>query len=139
MLNPDRSTAFADLFGGDPDAEAQAPGRVNLIGEHTDYHHGYVLPTTIPQRTRIQLRHRHGRRVRVASLQESGTIEEYVLGEETPGRGWLDYIQGVTATLATALSGAGLDGFDALIDSSVPLGAGLSSSAALEVGLLRAL
>src|SRR5688572_17783951 len=117
MLNPDRSTAFADLFGGDPDARAEAPGRVNLIGEHTDYHHGYVLPTTIPQRTHVLLRRRSDRRVRVASRHQGATIEEYALGEEKSGRGWLDYVQGVTAALATAPAGAALGGFDAFIDS----------------------
>jgi galactokinase len=118
-------------------ATAEAPGRVNLIGEHTDYHHGYVLPTPIPQRTRVRLRARRDRRVRVSSTVSMGKAEEYVLGEETPGRGWLDYVQGVT-TILLRHTGT-LDGFDLEIDSSVPVGAGVSSSAALEISVLRGL
>jgi galactokinase len=116
---------------------ADAPGRVNLIGEHTDYHDGYVLPTVIPQRTRVELRPRADRRVRAASPALGERWEEYEAGAETPGRGWLDYVQGVTATLAAR--GVDVPGFDARISSDVPIGAGVSSSAALEVSLLRAL
>ncbi len=115
---------------------ADAPGRVNLIGEHTDYNDGFVLPTAIPQRTRIELTVRSDRTVRVSSA-EIGAPEQYELGAEKPGRGWLDYVQGVTHTLLA--DGFVLSGFDAKITSDVPLGSGLSSSAALEVSLLRAL
>jgi galactokinase len=118
-------------------AAADAPGRVNLIGEHTDYHDGYVLPTVIPQRTRVHLRRRADARVRAASAAIGGDPVEYALGGETRGHGWLDYVQGVTATLVR--EGFDLGGFDAAITSEVPLGAGVSSSAALEVSLLRAL
>jgi galactokinase len=116
---------------------ADAPGRVNLIGEHTDYHDGYVLPTVIPQRTCVQVTRRTDRRVRAESRQIGGGWSEYELGREARGRGWLDYVQGVTAMLGRA--GVGIPGFDVRIDSNVPLGAGVSSSAALEVSLLRAL
>ena len=114
--------------------EADAPGRVNLIGEHTDYHDGYVLPTVIPQRTRVRLRRRDDRRVQVTSTTYQGTPQSFELGHETPGRGWLDYIQGVTVVLARHHA---LCGCDVRIDSDVPPGAGLSSSAALSVALLR--
>ena len=118
-------------------ASADAPGRVNLIGEHTDYHDGYVLPTVIPQRTRVDLTRRRDRRVRVSSdLMGDGSLE-YELGREAPGHGWLDYVQGVTVMLAR--TGATIPGLDLRITSSVPVGAGVSSSAALEVSLLRAL
>src|SRR4051812_8166130 len=118
-------------------ATADAPGRVNLIGEHTDYHDGYVLPTVIPQRTHVRLERRRDRHVRVCSAQIGDGWSDYELGGEARGRGWLDYVQGVTAILA----GRALDvgGFDARIDSTIPLGAGVSSSAALEVSLLRGL
>jgi galactokinase len=110
---------------------------VNLIGEHTDYHEGYVLPTVIPQRTRVRLQRRGDRRVRACSTALGGTWEEYEIGAESPGRGWLDYVQGVTVMLAR--HGVALPGFDLSIESSVPVGAGVSSSAALEVSLLRGL
>jgi galactokinase len=119
------------------DASADAPGRVNLIGEHTDYHDGYVLPTVIPQRTRVRLKRRSDRRVRASSSAVADACEEYEAGSESPGRGWLDYVQGVTAMLAR--NGVAVPGFDVQVASTVPVGAGVSSSAALEVALLRAL
>jgi galactokinase len=117
--------------------EADAPGRVNLIGEHTDYHQGYVLPTIIPQRTRVHLTGRSGRRIRASSAEQGGRWEDYTVGEETPGRGWLDYIQGVTVVLGR--TGERVPAFDVRIDSDIPVGAGVSSSAALTVSLLRGL
>jgi len=129
--------SFAELFGRLPLLAAEAPGRVNLIGEHTDYNGGFVLPLAIPQRTRAELATREGGRVRAWTANLPREVEEYVLGEEKAGRGWLDYVQGVTQ----ALLGAGhkLGGFDLRIESAVPLGSGLASSAALEVAVLRAL
>src|SRR5947209_6107013 len=118
---------------------AAAPGRVNLIGEHTDYNGGFVLPTAIPQRTRVEIAPVAGRSVRVWSSATATTtgIASYTLGEERPGRDWLDYIQGVTRLLAAERFA--LSGFDARIDSTVPLGSGLSSSASLTVSLMRGL
>jgi galactokinase len=116
---------------------AEAPGRVNLIGEHTDYHQGFVLPMPIPQRTIVHLRPRDDRRVHVSSSAAGNGAEEYDIGREQRGRGWLDYVQGVTAVLGA--EGFDLRGFDATVESNVPLGAGVSSSAALEVSLLKAL
>ena len=118
-------------------AAGAAPGRVNLMGEHTDYHDGFVLPTIIPQRTTAEIVRRDDRRVRASSVAIGTGWEEYVLGDETRGRGWLDYVQGITATLAR--NGITVPGFDLQITSSVPPGSGVSSSAALEVSLLRAL
>jgi galactokinase len=119
------------------EVSADAPGRVNLIGEHTDYHDGYVLPMVIPQRTRARITRRVDRLVRASSSSLGGGWEEYEIGREAAGRGWLDYVQGVTATLAR--HGVMVPGFDVRIDSSIPVGAGVSSSAALDVSLLRAL
>ena len=131
-------TDFARLFGRAPDVEQSAPGRVNLIGEHTDYNGGLVLPAAIPQRTRVALARRSDRRVRAWS-REAGHAEpdEYRLGAEARGGSWLDYVSGVTAALVEA--GFAVDGFDLRIESDVPLGSGLSSSAALEVAVLRGL
>jgi galactokinase len=134
-----RATAppFAELFGRPPLVATDAPGRVNLIGEHTDYNGGLVLPLAIPQRTRVELAPRDDNRVRAWTANLPRETEEYRLGEEKPGRGWLDYVQGVTQSLR--LAGHKLGGFDLRVESDVPLGSGLSSSAALEVSLLRAL
>jgi galactokinase len=116
---------------------ASAPGRVNLIGEHTDYHDGFVLPTVLPQRTVATIRRRSDRRVTARSDRVDESRDEYLLGDEQRGRGWLDYVQGITAVLAAR--GLQVGGFDLRLTSTVPLGAGVSSSAALEVSVLRAL
>src|SRR6059058_855924 len=93
---------FQTLFGQSPTVTADAPGRVNLIGEHTDYNGGFVLPTAIPQRTRVELAPSPGQTVRVWSRAMANTDElsSFALGAEAPGRDWLDYIQGVTQSLA---------------------------------------
>jgi galactokinase len=128
---------FQSLFGRPAEVVASAPGRVNLIGEHTDYNDGLVLPTAVPQRTTVELALRRDDRVSVASTAMGGeTVRSYRLGEETPAGEWLDYVQGCTHVLGRQ---AALRGFDARIHSTLPLGGGLSSSAALEVALLRAL
>jgi galactokinase len=116
----------------------EAPGRVNLIGEHTDYNGGFVLPAAIPQRTRVTLRPREDERVVATSENVEAELarQEYTLGQETPGRGWLDYIQGLTRVLREA--GYRLRGCDVSIASDVPVGSGLSSSAALEIAFMRA-
>jgi galactokinase len=134
--------SFEALYGRPPAAAGEAHGRANLIGEHTDYNGGYVLPTAVPQRTRTEVAPRPDRRVRAASdapEAESGGNgpAAYELGAEARGRGWLDYVQGVTLALREA--GHGTEGFDARVTSDLPAGAGLSSSAALTVSLLRAL
>jgi galactokinase len=133
---PSTPKAFSALFGRAPEALARAPGRVNLLGEHTDYNDGYVLPTAIGMCTELALARRDDGRVVVMSeaLDERGT---YVLGQEPHTGGFIDYVAGVTRSLA--VHGHAIEGFDALVRSSVPVGSGLSSSAALEVALLRAL
>src|SRR5678816_4930128 len=79
-------STFRELFGADPEVSADAPGRANLIGEHTDYSGGFVLPVTIPQRTRVELRRRHDDTARVHSVQ-LGRTEEYRVGAESPRQG----------------------------------------------------
>ncbi len=130
---------FQTLFGRLPEVTADAPGRVNLIGEHTDYNGGFVLPTAIPQRTRIELARRSDRTVRVWSnaVERAAEVRSYALGTETAGASWLDYVKGTTQILCS--EGYALDGFDVRIESQVPLGSGLSSSASLTVSLMRAL
>ena len=116
---------------------ARAPGRVNLIGEHTDYHDGYVLPTVLPQQTTASVRPRPDRVVSARSegVDEAGS--DYTLGAERRAGTWLDYVQGITFALAAR--GIAIGGFDLHLTSDVPVGAGVSSSAALEVSVLRAL
>ena len=117
---------------------ASAPGRVNLIGEHTDDGGGYVLLVAIPLQARVSLAPRDDLivRVRSASHTEDGLVEYRVGAEQRRGH-WSDYVAGVTASLVAA--GYPVRGFVGRIESSVPPGAGLSSSAALTVALLRAL
>lgn len=129
---------FAVRFGRAHEVTAHAPGRVNLIGEHTDYTGGFVLPVAIPQETRVALGTRTDRLVCVSSESVGAPqIATYELGREAKGGSWVDYVMGTTTALAKA--GRAIDGFDAVFASDVPIGAGLSSSAALEVSLLRAL
>jgi galactokinase len=128
---------FHELFGREPTVHTEAPGRVNLIGEHTDYNGGFVLPTPIPQRTRAELAPRNDRIVRAYSANIGGEVGSFTLGEETPGAGWLAYVQGATTILRE--EGHAVGGFDVLVQSEVPLGSGLSSSASLSVSLFRAL
>jgi galactokinase len=130
--------SFEKVFGAPPAVSSGAPGRVNVIGEHTDYSGGFVLPAAIPLRCRVGLSVRSRRTIRAFSEWRAGDgILEYELGREKPGRGWLDYVQGLTRTLADR--GVRLEGFDLAVESDVPPGAGLASSAALEVAVLRAL
>jgi galactokinase len=115
---------------------ASAHGRVNLIGDHTDYNGGFVMPMLIPHATRVSLRPRTDRQVNASSTAML-SAESYRLGDERLRRTWADYVQGVTFALREY--GCSFPGFDLQIDSNVPSGAGLSSSAALEIALLRAL
>jgi galactokinase len=127
---------FRSRFHRAPDAVASAPGRVNLIGEHTDYNGGAVLPTVIPQRTTVWLGRRDDRRIVVHTTFEDAQAA-WVLGTEARRGDCFDYVQGCTWALAEA--GFDVPGCDVAIASTVPAGGGLSSSAALEVALLRAL
>jgi galactokinase len=110
-----------------PAVVASAPGRVNLIGEHTDYNGGLCLPLALPQRTVVSLTGRPDRLLGLRSAQEDDSWEGTV--EDRPD-GWAAYVAGVVAALRE--DGYDVPGFDAAFDSDVPLGAGLSSSAALE-------
>jgi galactokinase len=132
---------FEAAFGDPPGGIWSAPGRVNLIGEHTDYNEGFVLPFAIDHRTVAALALRKDGLVRVSSSLADG-IREARLGDVTPGAvtGWAAYPVGVAWALGQAGADlAGLPGFDVHFVSDVPLGAGLSSSAALESALAVAL
>jgi galactokinase len=126
---------FEKRFGRTPTADARAPGRVNLIGEHTDYNGGLVLPAAIALHTEVAVRFRPDARVLGASREE-GPSE--ALLEAAPRHAWLDYARGVARLLADA-GRIPRSGFEIAVASEVPAGAGLSSSAALEVATALAL
>jgi galactokinase len=132
---------FEAVFGYSPDGVWSAPGRVNLIGEHTDYNEGFVLPFAIDRRTFAALARRDDGLVRVSSGSQHGT-GEYVLrgASRATVHGWAAYPLGVAWGLGQLGADlAALPGFDVHFVSDVPLGAGLSSSAALESALAIAL
>ena len=127
---------FERRFGGPADGVWAAPGRVNLIGEHTDYNAGLCLPIALPHRTYAAVRRRDDDRVRLVSQQDAATWDGS-LDDVTPGAlsGWAAYPAGVLWALRQ--NGLDVPGMDVVVDGGVPLGSGLSSSAALEcsVGL----
>jgi galactokinase len=131
--------AFRKLYRGEPRLFV-APGRVNLIGEHTDYNDGFVLPMAIDRETVAAAAARDDRTVRVYSLNLDEALEFNLDDEPQAQRGiWLDYVEGIARVLESR--GTHLSGADIMLSSDVPVGAGLSSSAALElsVGLALAL
>ena len=134
-MNSELEQAFLEHFHGEPTHLVRAPGRVNLIGEHTDYNEGFVLPMAIDREVRITLRPRADRRVAVFSLDlnQSG---EFDLDSLERGEGWLEYLKGVAHELQIA--NYKLEGWDGVITGDVPRGAGLSSSAAVEMVTARA-
>ncbi|ANS77866.1 Galactokinase [Serinicoccus hydrothermalis] len=132
--------AFGAELGGVPDGVWAAPGRVNLIGEHTDYNGGWCLPFALAHRTYVAVRRRDDGRLRIASRQASGQAWEgsvAEVGPQQPG-GWGSYVAGVAAVLGEQVGPDAL-GADVLVDGHVPLGAGLSSSAALSCSVALAL
>ena len=128
--------AFQTQFGHEPTVGTRAPGRVNIIGEHTDYNGGFVLPMAIARETVILARPRIDRTLHVhaANLGRNATIGLDRL-ERTPDEPWLDYVAGVAHELA--LAGRRISGADLVITGDVPIGAGLSSSASLEMATLK--
>lgn len=123
--------AFTDIFGGTPDGLFTAPGRVNLIGEHTDYTGGLVLPFAIDAATTAAIALNDSGLLRLASRSQDGVVE-VDLATLAPGavKGWATYPAGVVWALGDR--GVTIGGADILVDSTVPTGSGLSSSAALE-------
>ncbi|MEO6412538.1 MAG: galactokinase [Pedococcus sp.] len=122
---------FRTTFGAEPTGVWSAPGRVNLIGEHTDYNEGLCLPIALPQRTFAAVSPRTDDLLRIVSAQSEGMVEVSI-GDVAPGQpgGWAAYVAGVPWALRKA--GYAVSGLDVAVDGRVPLGAGLSSSAALE-------
>ena len=126
---------FLETFGEEPGLTAAAPGRVNLIGEHIDYSEGFVLPFAIKDRTLAAVRKRDDSIVRIASAQRRNKIVTVDIADVKPGlKGeWERYALGVLWSMGVTT------GVDIMIDGHVPLGAGLSSSAALECSVATAM
>lgn len=127
---------FSDSFGYAPTHTIQAPGRVNLIGEHTDYNDGFVLPCAIDYQTVIACAKRNDRQVRVIAVdydnaQDSFSLDEPIVSVQEPM--WANYVRGVIKHLQKRHADFG--GVDMVISGNVPQGAGLSSSASLEVAV----
>ena len=132
--------AFVAAFDRLPTVLARAPGRVNLIGEHTDYNDGFVLPCAIDSHTAVALRPRDDAVVRVVAADLQHAVDEFRLDaplQRNPRKPWADYVRGVFWALAER--GLPLRGAQIAVAGDVPRGAGLSSSASLEVALALAL
>lgn len=132
-------TAFTQHFGHAPTLHVRAPGRVNLIGEHTDYNDGFVLPCAIDFETRIAIGPRSDRQVRICACDYGDALDQFDLDAPITPRAdaqWANYVRGVVQVLLA--KGLALGGMDMAIAGNVPQGAGLSSSASLEVAVGQA-
>lgn len=135
-LNKIIAQQFEKMFGGPATMLVRAPGRVNLIGEHTDYNDGFVLPMAIDRAVWIALRPRGDRRVRLYSADFDETAEFSLDELRNEGNSWVEYIKGVAFVLQS--EGYPVSGWEGVIAGDVPIGAGLSSSAAVETASARA-
>lgn len=126
---------FNEIFGHEAHVRAEAPGRVNLIGEHIDYSEGFVLPFAIADRTFALVAKNGTEQTRIASMQRKNKVFTINVGDIAPGSAgdWEKYVLGVLWTLGIS------EGVDILVDGHVPGGAGLSSSAALECSVAVAI
>jgi galactokinase len=124
------ANTFTAIFSGNPEIVCEAPGRVNLIGEHVDYCDGFVMPFAISDRTYAAIKRRSDRKILISSMQRPNEIFETSLDDLQPSGGgdWERYICGVIWAFGDHIT----SGLEILIDGHVALGAGLSSSAALE-------
>jgi galactokinase len=129
---------FRSVYGANPRGIFRAPGRVNLIGEHTDYNDGFVMPAAIDFYSYAAIGERADRQLSVHSEQFQETVEfDWEQLGEPPRKNWSDYVRGVAAVLRD--EGYPLRGANLVIDGQVPIGSGLSSSAAIEVTTALAL
>ncbi len=135
MSVQEATTGFSTTYGYEPAGVWSAPGRANLIGEHTDYNNGYVFPFGIDRRTYVALSPRSDNLIRLSSTI-SDQVVEFELGKKQPADlDWALYPLGVAWVMRDSANG----GFDAYFTSDVPVGAGLSSSAAIECAVATAL
>ncbi|MEI7255206.1 galactokinase [Dickeya dadantii] len=139
-LSARTQAVFQQQFGYPADLTVQAPGRVNLIGEHTDYNDGFVLPCAINYSTTISAAPRDDRQIRVIAVDYDNQQDQFSLDapiEHHPQWQWANYVRGVIKHLKTRSDAFG--GADLVISGDVPQGAGLSSSASLEVAVGKAI
>jgi galactokinase len=130
--------AFADRESGPPELLVQAPGRVNLIGEHTDYNEGFVLPCAIGFQTMIASRKRSDRKICAVALDLDSMQDQFSLDEPLVPRStslWTNYVRGAVEALLKR--GAPIGGVDLVISGDVPKGVGLSSSASMLVAIIE--
>ena len=132
QLDQRARTAFRQAFGYPPTAVAVAPGRINIVGEHTDYNQGWVLPAAIDRHVGVALRLRHDPKISLRSDRYGAAIEYDRLPLRRQGN-WADYLIGVAFEVGQRLGES--PGFDAALVSDLPVGSGLSSSGALEVAV----
>lgn len=135
-LKEKTQSLFANAFGYPATHTIQAPGRVNLIGEHTDYNDGFVLPCAIDYQTVISCAPRDDRNVRVMAADYENQLDEFSLDAPIVAHEnyqWANYVRGVVKHLQLRNNSFG--GVDMVISGNVPQGAGLSSSASLEVAV----
>jgi len=131
-----KKNTFLEIFHSAPELLSSAPGRINIIGEHTDYNNGYVLPAAIHLRTSFLTAARPGGRVRIwaENFREEETFDLEAI-DPSHGKRWANYVKGIFWVLQK--EGHKLSGMDAMIWGEVPLESGLSSSAALEVCVIK--
>lgn len=134
------SAAFAEQFGLAPDLVARAPGRVNLIGEHTDYNDGFVMPCAIGPSTMVAASKREDNKVHIVAVDFANAVVQFDLTgpvERNAEQPWADYVRGMIMALQN--DGHALTGANIAIAGNLPKGAGLSSSASLEVAVGKAM
>lgn len=133
-MNEKLHQLFTERFATDPTIIVRSPGRINLIGEHTDYNNGWVLPASIDKAVLFAAAPRTDNKIEIyaADLDDSDTIIADQQQERAAGKTWANYLRGMVAQLQ--LSGKKITGCNVVITGDIPLGAGLSSSAAVECG-----
>ncbi len=140
-MNQTLAAYFQATYGHPATIGVRAPGRVNLIGEHTDYNDGFCLPMAIEREVKVLAAKRADQTVRVASMEQVGVatfaLSTAIAKASDPRQQWTDYVRGCAQVLLAA--GIPLVGCDLALTGDVPLGSGLSSSAALEVAVIHAL
>lgn len=132
--------AFGEQFGAEPAHVVKAPGRVNLIGEHTDYNDGFVMPCAVEYHTLVAISPRDDNQVEALAIDWQGEMDCFSLTDQIvfhDSQMWSNYIRGVVREMQGM--GYTLTGCNIAVTGNIPQGAGLSSSAALEVGVVRAL